>query len=126
MRIEKVIKTIDKGTWIVFLFFAVTVFFVFRDLFNSYFVADEWFHFTHYLPLTKKSEGLFTAMLSPFISTGELSGGQHVNPIASSIFFLNSKLFGMNYVPYAVMSLLLHAVNSFLVFRLILLFLKNN
>ncbi len=103
----------------VFIFFVVLVFITFRQLFQYYFEADEWFHFTYYLPLTGKPDGFLTALISTFVNTGPLSGGQHVVPIASAIYFLNTKFFGLNYVPYAFMSLLLHAVNSFLVFLFI-------
>lgn len=98
---------------------------VFRNLFSSFFSADEWFHFTQYLPLTTKPEGFLTAILSPFTQTNALSGGQHINPIATVIFFLNTKFFGMNYAPYAFMSLLVHAINSFLIFYFIQLYLPR-
>lgn len=108
-----------KFNLFVFIACVIIVFIAFRSLFQSYFEADEWFHFTYYLPLTRQPDGFLTALVSTFISTGPLSGGQHVVPIASTIFFLNTKFFGMNYAPYAFMSLLLHAVNSFLVFLFI-------
>lgn len=116
---------IEKRTWIVFVFFLVLIFFLFGDLLNSYFEADEWFHFTYYLPLTKKPDGFLTALLSTFTNSGPLSGGQHVIPVASAIYFLNTKFFGMDYAPYAFMSLFLHAVNSFLVFLLVKTFLNK-
>jgi len=104
---------------IVFVFFFFLIFISYRDLFQSYFEADEWFHFTYYLPLTRQPDGLLTALISTITNTGPLSGGQHVVPLASVIYFLNTKFFGLNYVPYAFMSLLLHAINTFLVFLLI-------
>lgn len=101
----------------------ICVFIVYRDLFGYYFEADEWFHFTYYFPLTRESNGLLTAILSTFINSGPLSGGQHVIPIASSIFYLNTEFFGLNYAPYAFMSLFFHAINSFLIFLLLKLLL---
>jgi len=112
-------------SFFVFLFFLTIVFIIFRSLFSSYFEADEWFHFTYYFPLTKKPDGLWTALISTFINSGALSGGQHVVPIASVIYFLNTKFFGLQYVPYAFMSLLFHAINSFFVFLLIKISLKK-
>lgn len=111
---------------IVFIAFIALVFILYRQLFQSYFEADEWFHFTYYLPLTKKEDGFLTALLSTIISSGSLSAGQHVIPIASAVYFLNTKFFGLNYTPYAFMSLLLHATNSFLVFILIRTLLINS
>ncbi|MCL5439133.1 MAG: glycosyltransferase family 39 protein [Patescibacteria group bacterium] len=109
----------------VFLFFFILVFTVFRNLFFYYFEADEWFHFTRYLPLTGKPDGLLAAFISTFMNSGALSAGQHVTPIASTIFFLNTKFFGLNYFFYAFVSLLLHSINSFLVFLFIKTMLSN-
>lgn len=103
----------------VFILLFSSIFFLFRTLFNFYFEADEWFHYAYYLPLTKDPNGLMTALFSTIVSSGPLSAGQHVVPIASLIYFLNTKLFGLNYEPYAFMSLFLHSINSFLVFLLI-------
>lgn len=104
---------------IVFILFLVLTFVLYKELLQYYFEADEWFHFTYYFPLTRQPDGLLTALVSTIINAGPLSGGQHVVPVASAIYFLNTKFFGLNYFPYAFMSLLLHTVNSFLVFLLI-------
>lgn len=108
-----------KFNFLVFIFFVALVFITFRQLFNSYFEADEWFHFTYYLPLARQPDGFLTAIISTIINNGPLSAGQHVIPVASAIFFLNTKFFGLNYPPYAFMSLILHALNSFFVFLFI-------
>jgi hypothetical protein len=104
---------------IIFIGLSVMVFVAYSSLFNSYFESDEWFYFTHYFPLTKEPDGALTAIISTFIDSDYISGSQHVVPIASLIYFLNTKFFGLNFVPYAFMSLLLHSANSFLVFLLI-------
>jgi len=119
-RIGQLIPFIENNSWSVFVFFCILTFTLFQSLFRSYFEADEWVHFTYYLPLTRKPDGFLTAFISTFVNTGFLTGeGQHINPIATEIFFLNTKFFGLNYAPYAFMSLLLHAVNSFLIFYFI-------
>lgn len=100
----------------VFVFFTVLVFITFRDLFSSYFEADEWFHFTNYLPLTRQPFGFLSTILKTVTDTDLLSRGQHVVPIGEEIFFLNTFFFGTNYTPYIFLSLLLHSINSFLVF----------
>lgn len=110
----------------IFLFFLFIIFWNFKALFHSYFEADEWFHFTYYFPLTTKPDGWITALTSTFTNSGALSGGQHVVPIAALIFFLNTKFFGLYYPPYAFMSLFFHAVNSFLIFVLIYVYLQKN
>ncbi len=105
----------------IFLFFLLLVFFTYSNLFNSYFEADDWYHFTHYLPLTVKSGGWLIPIIKSYTDTQSLSGGQHIVPIGVEIFYLNTKFFGINFSPYAAISLFLHAFNSFLVF----LFLKE-
>lgn len=111
--------------FIIFVFFVSLVFIVFKDLFNSYFEADEWFHFTNYLPLTSQPYGFLSIIFRTITDTGLLSRGQHLVPIGEEIFFLNSLFFGTNYVPYAFLTLLLHSINSFLVYMFIKALLKK-
>lgn len=101
------------------------IFFLLRGLFNFSFEADEWHVTAHYMPLTKLSlfNGLITSLTSPILN--DLSAGQHNIPIASIIYYLNTRFFGINYPPYAFMSLLLHSINSFLMFLLIKTLLYN-
>lgn len=103
----------------VFFFFTLLVFIVFRDLFNSYFEADEWFHFTIYLPLIREPYGFLLTLIKTVTDTLPLSRGQHVVPIGEELFFLNTLFFDTNYTPYIFLSLLLHSINSFLVFLFI-------
>ncbi len=105
-----------KFNLFVFFLFTILIFIAFRQLFGYYFEADEWFHFTYYFPLTRKPDGFLTAVLSTFTNAGSLSAGQHVIPVASAIYFLNTKFFGLSYSPYAFASLFLHSINTFLVF----------
>lgn len=100
-------------------------FLLFHNLFNSYFEADEWPFFTYYLPLTQREDGALDAVLNTFTKKVDISGGLHVIPLSSEIFFLNTKIFGLNYEGYAFMSILIHGVNIFLVFSLIKTLLKG-
>lgn len=95
----------------VFIFLLILILFVYQKTFNSYFESDEWFYLTYYLPLTNKTFGIFTAVFSMFTKAGYISGGQHVVPLAALIYYLNVKLFGLNFAPYAVMSLFFHSIN---------------
>lgn len=113
------IKKNNLFYFFVFLFFVGLVFIVFKDLFNSYFEADEWFHFTNYLPLTRQPHAFLSVLIKTVTETNLLSRGQHVVPIGEEIFFLNTLFFGTNYTPYIFLSLLLHSINSFLVFLFI-------
>ena len=102
-----------------FIFFVVITFAAFGPLFNSYFEADEWFHFTHYFPLTREPLGVLLPIIKSVTDAGALSEGQHVVPIGEELFFLNVLFFGLNYKAYVFISLFLHALNSFLVFLFI-------
>lgn len=105
---------------IVFLLFFTTILFTFKDLFNSYFEADEWFHFTRYIPLATNDNGLFELITKNESRIESLSDGQHVTPIAEAIFFFNTKLFGLDYKPYIFTAIFFHILNSFFVFILII------
>jgi len=104
---------------VVLIGLSIIVFISYSSLFNSYFESDEWFYFTHYFPLTVEPYGALTAIISTFIDADYISGSQHVVPVASLIYFINTKILGLNFAPYAFMSLLLHSINSFLVFLFI-------
>jgi hypothetical protein len=105
-----------KKNLIIFFFFLLLIFATYGNLLHSYFEADEWFHFTHYLPLTVKANGWLVPIIKSFTETQSLSAGQHIDPIGEEIFYFNSKFLGIHFLPYAIISLLLHTCNSFLVF----------
>ena len=99
----------------VFLFFVIIVFVLFRQLFSSYFEADEWPAFTLTLPLTADPLGFLKVFVSG--DTGvNIFQIQHIAPISKEVFFLSTLFFGTNFAPYAFISLLLHTLNTFLVF----------
>ncbi|OGK39911.1 hypothetical protein A3A74_05505 [Candidatus Roizmanbacteria bacterium RIFCSPLOWO2_01_FULL_35_13] len=111
---------------LVFLFFIVLVFLFYRTLFQSYFEADEWYAFTLNLPLTHDPWGFLKVLIKySTIDAPSLAQLQHIVPLAEEIFFLNALFFGTNFVPYAFISLSLHALNSFLVFMLIKLLISR-
>lgn len=112
---------------LIFILLIISIFFLYKQLFNFSFEAEEWVFTARYLPLTKLSlfNGLAASVSSPLLNIEDLSGGQHIIPIASIIYYLNTKLFGINYFPYAFMSLLLHSLNSILIFLFIKLLLDK-
>lgn len=111
---------------LVFLFFIVIVFLFYKTLFQSYFEADEWYAFTFNLPLTHDPWGFLKVLIMySTIDAPSLVQLQHIVPLAKEISFLNTLFFGTNFVPYAFVSLSLHALNSFLVFMLIKLLISR-
>jgi len=123
--LKKLNKSLSNNL-VVLIGLSIIVFISYSSLFNSYFESDEWFYFTHYFPLTGGLHGALTAIISTFINADYISGSQHVVPVASLIYFLNTKILGLNFFSYAFMSLLLHSVNSFLVFLFIKALLHKN
>lgn len=118
VKVEKKISKLFSSNLIILAGLFILTFIAYSKLFNSYFESDEWFYFTYYFPLSKEPLGILTSIVSNFTNSDYISGSQHMVPIASLIYFLNTKIFGLNFVPYAFMSLFLHSINSFLVFLL--------
>src|SRR5258706_10701762 len=122
--LKKIFINFSSNNFFVLIFLLILIFLSCHSLFNSFFESDEWTYLTYYLPLTKNPLGYWSIVFSFFTQSGSIFG-EHFDPISASINFLNVKLFGINFVPYAFMSLLLHALNSFLVFILIKTLLIN-
>lgn len=104
------------NTKFVFIFFIALVFVSYYKLFFSYFEADEWPAFAANLPLTSDPWGFLKVLFYQIGDSASLAKLQHIVPIGIEIFFLNTLFFGVNFFPYAFISLCLHALNSFLVF----------
>lgn len=109
----------------VFIFFIVLVFVIYRQLFSSYFEADEWPAFTQNLPLTRDPLGFLKILIKSGGDSATIVQSQHIVPLGKELFFLSTLFFGTNFVPYAFISIFLHALNSFLVFVLIKLLLPR-
>ena len=77
------------------------------------FVWDDWIFVTE--PLIRRWDGLLSIWLSPADVTDEL----HYWPIVYSTFWLEHKLWGFHAFGYHAVNLLLHGVNSVLVWRLL-------
>jgi len=118
-------KTFSSNNLAVFIFLFILILLAYHTLFSSYFESDEWFYLTYYLPLTRAPQGWLTAISATFTQSGHISGGQHVVPIASLIYYLNTKFFGLNFIPYAFLSLFIHSINSYLVFTVVKVFLRK-
>ncbi len=94
------------------LSFLITFIFYF-PIFNGFFQQDEWNGFSEYiiragLPFIDLIKYFFT----PYIL--------HFTPFTIAILYILLSIFGMNYLPYAVISFILHLIVIFLVYRLLL------
>lgn len=110
--------------WILLIFLGIT-FFIYRKAFGGYFQGDEWFYFTQFLPLTHIQGGLMSALSKSIFSVDEISGGGHLTPLYTLIWYLHNKYFGLNFFPYITLSIFFHALNGFLLFHIVKKMTKN-
>ena len=80
----------------------------------SGFVWDDWIFVTE--PLVRRWDGLVSIWLSP----ADIRGEDHYWPIVYTSFWLEHKLWGFHAAGYHATNLLLHALNTLLVWRLLL------
>ncbi len=99
-----------------FIFFILLSFIFYIKSFGGYFQGDEWFYFSQFLPLTHTAWGFMEAIKKSLFSSNEISGGGHLTPIYTLIWWIHNKLFGLNFFPYIFLSVFIHGINSFLVF----------
>lgn len=103
-----------KRPWLYYLLYALIIvvlgLFTFGKLPFTFFQQDEWAIFGNYLYWQKAHlnwfERLFYGQYTHFI------------PLSNLFSFTQFKLFGVEFYPYAISSILLHLLNSFLVFYL--------
>jgi len=119
---EPLNKTTISG---VFVFYLVLILlFYFKSLFG-YFQADEWYYFTQFLPLTKHWYGIFATIYKSLSESYSVSGGGHLAPVYNVLWFLHNQIFGLNFLPYITLSVIVHAINSVLIFIFIEKLTKN-
>ena len=109
----------------VFLIFLSIAFFVYRKALGGYFQGDEWFYFTQFLPLTHTQGGLLSALAKSLFAADEISGGGHLTPLYTLIWYFHNKFFGLHFFPYITLSIVFHAFNGFLLFHIVKKLTKN-
>ena len=78
------------------------------------FVTDDWIFVTE--PLVRRLDGIVSIWLSP----AEIGHENHYWPIVYTTFWIEHKLWGFNPAGYHAVNVALHALNSVLVWRLLL------
>ncbi len=78
------------------------------------FVWDDWIFVTE--PLVRRLDGIASIWLSP----SEIRGENHYWPVTYTTFWIEHKLWGFSPVGYHAVNVALHALNSVLVWRLLL------
>ena len=104
-----------KNKYIFFGLLLGVIFYYWRSLF-AFFQGDEWVYFSFFLPLTKQWNGIIFAFYKSIADANSVSSGAHLTPVYNIVWFLNNQFFGLNYVPYIISSIIVHVLNSFLVY----------
>lgn len=99
------------------LFLSVALYY-WRSIF-AFFQGDEWVYFSFFLPLTKRWDGIFLAFYKSIADVNSVSSGAHLTPIYNIIWFLNNQFFGLNYFPYILLSIIVHVINSYIIYILV-------
>ncbi len=87
---------------------------VYLPAFLGGFVWDDWIFVTE--PLIRRLDGIFSIWLSP----SEIRYEDHYWPVVYTSFWIEHKLWGLHPVGYHAVNVVLHALNSVLVWRLLL------
>lgn len=109
---------LNRKGLLTYLFLLVLIIVIYWKALSGYFQSDEWFYFKEFLPLARENNGLLLSFYKSIFDAQSISGGGHMAPVYNILWFLHNKLFGLNYLPYILLSILTHSFNSFLVFLL--------
>ncbi len=115
-KIQKI--NIDNKLHVFLLLATFVVIFYSRSIF-AFFQADEWFYFTQFLPLTGKWYGVFSSIYKSVFESHAVSGGGHMAPIMNISWYFNNLLFGLNFIPYILLSLFFHVLNAFFIYLIL-------
>lgn len=120
-----ILNLLLKRPFWIFIIFLSIAFFIYRKALGGYFQGDEWFYFTQFLPLTHTQGGLLSALAKSLFAADEISGGGHLTPLYTLIWYFHNKFFGLHFFPYIALSIVLHAFNGFLLFHIVKKLTKN-
>lgn len=123
MRFNQYIKKIKNANYLsIFLLFLFIIFIFYGNLLKTWFQQDEWYLLGKYTYLnSSRSVPIIGAFLWNFFPDPRFA----FNPLYDAVFALLVKLWGVNFTPYAILSLLLHTTNAFLVFVFVRKLTKN-
>ncbi len=116
LRLTRYFKT---PSWIYLLLFVVFTYLTFGSLFKTFFLQDEWQYFGSSIYALSTAHPILYTVL-PF--QGQLT---HFFPLATLLFLGEYILFKTNFAPYALLGLLLHLANSFLLYKIVKTISKN-
>lgn len=98
----------------------VIIYFTYERLPRTFFQQDEWWSFGAYI-FREKTGGVAKVLLDSFIVSGKV----HFSPLTAIAEFLQFKLFGLSFPGYAYVSIVIHFINTLLVYFLAVFILKR-
>lgn len=105
--------------------YSLIAIYFYKNSLHAYFQSDEWYYFLQFFPLLSNNNWIVEVFKSSIFSANSISGGGHLTPMYSFIWAVHVYLFGLNYDMYIKSSILLHIINSFLVYQFFHILLKN-
>lgn len=98
--------------------YATILFLTYGNLPKTFFQQDEWAIFGYHISADKLGISLFNRL---FIHQQE----SHLNPFSNIATLIQFRLFGVQFAPYAWVAMMLHGVNTVLVYVLSWMLIKN-
>jgi len=108
-----------KSHGLFLLLIVLSIGLAYKDFPQTFFQQDEWLGFGN--NIYYQSRGL-TGFIESFFPGDPI---QHFNPLAIAYSWLTFFVFGINFTPYAWLSILLHIVNSLLLYYFVSSWFKN-
>lgn len=102
----------NKNCWLILVFIFLSTTLIYPILYNNFFITDD-FTWIRFARQTKITEVL------------KINHGHLYNPIINLYFFLTQKIFGLSPQLYYLANVFIHGFNSFLIYTLANIFLKN-
>ncbi|HSW98147.1 MAG TPA: hypothetical protein VLF89_10055 [Candidatus Saccharimonadales bacterium] len=109
-----------------FLALLVLILIFYWRSFVLYFQGDEWYYFIQTLPYTNTWFGPLIILYKSVADSYTISAGAHLTPITNLLFFLSVQSFSFTYWLYALSGLILHMLDTILVYVFAKKIVRNN
>jgi hypothetical protein len=117
-------KLLQKKLSVIFIY-SLLILIWYRNSFFTYFQSDEWHFFNVYLPYSKTWLGIVRAAIDTILQSSRFTN-PHATPLSIILWVMSMKLFGLNATYYIGSSLIIHILNSYLLYLFTLKFTKNS
>lgn len=125
-KLRLLLKNLDKEQY-VFLLFAIAIFLIYlKSVFFKFTYLDDSQLLLQRGQFLNNFANIYKSFQEPVFYLS-VKGSTYYRPILNVFFILEYKLFGETFYPYHVFNIVIHLINTFLVYKLLLkLKIKNN